>query len=380
MLTVYDLLIVGGGISAATLCACLKQTMRICVLDTRRHIGGNCYDYRSHGTYVHQYGPHIFHSSSRYVVEFLSKYTEWIPYHHSVAAEVEDNDVLKLVPFPYCKLSSQILGRSLDEAEVLDMFFREYSLKMWGLEWDALPQVIKGRVPKDTRDYPMYYPNQFVAMPKLGYSRMIENMFDGVELVLGTGAEEWTQILARRVIYCGRPDRISVPSQRISYGELHDLELDFRSLEITFRPEKWPHQAAIINFCTSLRKHTRKTSYAKLTGGDSECVSYELPVAATVDDLAPYYPIPLDRNIRRYAKLRDLVLADYPNLRFCGRLGTYKYLDMYQAVGQALALAKEFLGWKSTLLERPDHFEELWTQHLLRPTQFPPNLAYDERS
>ncbi|MBV9122741.1 MAG: NAD(P)-binding protein, partial [Planctomycetes bacterium] len=180
----YDLLLVGAGISAATLCACLKDRLKICVVEVRPHLGGNCHDYQAAGSFIHRYGPHVFHSRSPAVVEFLSRYTEWVPYRHRVEAEVEEGGGFRLVPFPYCRATARVLGRSLSEAEVLEKFFHGYSRKMWGLDWERLPDVVRGRVPKETRESPDYFPGQFVALPRHGYTRLLENMVDGVEILL----------------------------------------------------------------------------------------------------------------------------------------------------------------------------------------------------
>src|SRR3954453_13700001 len=97
----YDLLIVGAGITAATLVACLRDRYRICVVDCRPHLGGNCFDEASEGSQIHRYGPHIFHSPSTRITTFLSTFTRWVPYTHKVIAEIQDQGALRQVPFPY---------------------------------------------------------------------------------------------------------------------------------------------------------------------------------------------------------------------------------------------------------------------------------------
>ncbi|MBV9125756.1 MAG: UDP-galactopyranose mutase, partial [Planctomycetes bacterium] len=134
------------------------------------------------------------------------------------------------------------------------------------------------------------------------------------------------------------------PGERVSYGEKYGLTLDFRSLDIAFTLEDWGHQAPVVNFCSPRRPHTRKTCYACLTGGRSRVVSYETPFQASPQDPAPYYPVPLADNLEKFRRLKHLIERDHPHLLLSGRLGTYKYLDMFQAVGQALALAKNRLG------------------------------------
>jgi UDP-galactopyranose mutase len=336
----YDIVIIGAGISAATVCASLHPSLSICVLESRPSIGGNCYDQYADGSFIHKYGPHIFHSTSLDVVSFLSRFTTWAPITFRVEAEIEHDGRLLQVPFPYSRETATVLGRDLTSDEVIKCFFRGYSRKMWGIGWDELPPVIKGRVPKDTSGSSDYFPGQFVAMPKHGYTRMIENMFDGVDIHLGCGPNDWVDIPARTIIFCGRPDLIKIPGEDVTFGEHYGLSLPHRSLDINFADEPWETAAACKNFCSLQRPYTRKTSYTQLTGGHSKIVSTETPKQATADDLTPYYPIPLPENIERHQRLLVEIRKYYPQMIFCGRLATYKYLDMYQAVGQALAIVK----------------------------------------
>jgi UDP-galactopyranose mutase len=336
----YDLLIVGAGLTAATLAARLKGRLQICVIDCRNHLGGNCFDDCSDGSFVHHYGPHIFHSPSTRVTSFLGKFTEWVPYSHKVTAEIEERGELRYVPFPYCRQTAAFLGRELNKEEIIDTFYRGYSQKMWGGPWEALPQSIQARVPKNTLDKPSYYRDQFVALPKFGYTRMIGNMLDGVELILGAPADEWTKITAQTIIYTGRPDLIPLPGQAISVAEANDLQLNFRTLDIRFAPESWPDSSACLHACTLKRDWTRKTNYSRMTGGNSRIISTEWPRQAARADATPYYPIETPEYQSRYAALSQEVVRHYPNLHLEGRLGSYRYLDMYQAVGRALNLAQ----------------------------------------
>jgi UDP-galactopyranose mutase len=328
----YDIIIVGAGLAAATYCAVLKKTHKILVLDIRNHIGGNCYDYVDQGTFIHQYGPHIFHSPNPCIVSFLSLYTNWKPADFYLDAEIERDGQTLVTPFPYRKTSSL----SLSTGQVVDLYFRGYSEKMWGIEWDNLPNFIRNRVPKDS---PEYYPNQFVGFPANGYTHMMENMFDGVEIRLKAGTEDWKRISAKTVIYTGRPDFID------SIPELH---LDFRSLKIDFTKDT-SNQQAVRNFCHLKVPYVRKTWYSRLLGGNSNLCSTEVPYLASYDDPTPYYPMQFLNNPERFGRLQKAIRGRYPNLILSGRLGTYKYLDMYQVVGQSLAFVKSHFNAISLL-------------------------------
>ena len=347
----YDLVIVGAGITSATLCAKLKDRLKIVVLDTRAHLGGNCYDYLSSGTYVHQYGPHIYHDKSPERVAFLGKYTNWVPYAHSVTAEVLLQGQVRQCSFPYSQQAAGELGVALAPEEVISTFFHGYSSKMWGCSWDQLPASVKGRVPKDTKDKPSYFPDQFVGLPDQGYTGMLAKMFDGVEMLLGAPPNLWTEIAARRIVYCGRPDRVPVrgdPAKRVygnlARGTLGAHWLEYRSLDFTWRLADWGVSTPVLNFCDAANPYTRATHYANLTGGRSRVVGYERPRSAPVTELAPFYPMPTQENHSLHELLRSMIAHDYPELILAGRLGTSRYLDMNAAVGAGLVLAEELEG------------------------------------
>ncbi len=340
----YDLLIVGAGITAATLVASLKDRLRICVIDCRSHFAGNCFDEKSDGTMIHRYGPHIFHCPSPRIVEFLSQFTDWIPYSHRVLAEVREGSEFKYVPFPYSKETERQLGRKLCEREILDTFYRGYSQKMWGIDWDSLPSSVRSRLPTEQTENSVYYPGHFVATPKWGYAHMIAAMFDGAELILGAPASEWTRIAAQTVIYTGRPDLIPVPGEMVPIAQREQLQLGFRTLDIEFGRESWSKNCACINACTLERKWTRKTCFRQMTGGESQVVSTEFPRQALDDETSPCYPIQIAANQRRFAELSEQIHGYYPHLHLAGRLGSYRYFDMYHAFGQALALGERL--WK----------------------------------
>ena len=335
-----DVLIVGAGISAATLAAIFRdQRLSVCIVDSRSHIGGNCYDYRSSGSHIHQYGPHIFHSTSDKVTAFVSRFTHWNEIEWTVSAEIKYKGKILKVPFPFSRLTEDAIGAKLTEQQVIDLFFRGYSQKMWGMGWDDLPQSVKGRVPKDTAEKPEYFPGQFVGIPKHGYTNMIENMIDGAEVMLSVGPHEWKDIAAKRVVYTGRLDHLLSP-QGASYGELLG-DTQFRSLDIKFAIEDWDIKQHCKNFCHADVPYTRKVRY-QFTGGTSKVISTETPKQATYADPTPYYPIPTTANLDRHDALKERVLADN-QMFLCGRLATYKYLDMYQAVGQAMGVAQAVL-------------------------------------
>lgn len=332
----YDFVIAGAGISAAAFAAALKDRYKICLVDMRSHIGGNCYDYKADnkGTYVHMYGPHYFHTQNMEIVKFLSQFTEWREYTHSVTGEIEWEGNKKRVPFPYSKETAQALGRNLTPDEIIEKFFRGYSEKMWGRDWDSLPNLITNRVPKDTNEKSVYFPGQFSALPTKGYSHMIENMIDGCDVVLSAGFTTWKEIPAKQYIYCGRPDFL--------LGTSNEKSLEWRNLKFEHKLEDWDATTQVVNFCHKDTKYTRKTNQGMINQTDSRVVTYEVPVSCDFDDPVPFYPVNTTRNQKILDGLKTMIKFQYPKLELLGRLGTYKYIDMHQAVGQALSLAEKY--------------------------------------
>jgi UDP-galactopyranose mutase len=168
---------------------------------------------------------------------------------------------------------------------------------------------------------------------------MIQNMLDGVEIMLAAPPSEWTRIRATAVVYTGRPDLIPIGAIKLSVGEQSGLQLGFRTLDIAFATEQWHHESISLHACTLQRPWTRKTCFARMTGGGSRLISTETPRPAADGELTPYYPIETATNQTRFKALVRQIRDHYPNLHLAGRLGSYRYFDMYQAVGQALTLA-----------------------------------------
>lgn len=334
----YDFLIVGSGISACTFAAILKHKYKIIVIDVRNHIGGNCYDYKIDNTIIQKYGPHFFHTKNKEVVEFLSRFTEWIPYNHSVTAEIDYNGNMLMTPFPYSKETEKILGKSLSDSEVVDTFFKKYSKKMWNIEWDLLPKYIKNRVIRTPQEKSIYFPDQFVGVPKLGYTKMLENMIDGVDIKLNCDPTEWKKIKSHNIVYCGRLDKVLDNSK----------ELTWRNLKFDLKFEHWDTNTTVVNFCHSKSIFTRKTNFNKIPNNlykdnSKNFVMYETPTDLFEDIHNPFYSFRNQENIEYYDELRDKISLIYPNMTLLGRTATYKYLDMDAACAIAINQAKKYI-------------------------------------
>ncbi len=371
----YDTLIVGAGFAGAVLAERLANNsgQRVLVVDRRPHIGGNAYDeHDAAGVLIHRYGPHIFHTNSADVFDYLSRFTEWRAYEHRVLASVDD----KLVPMPINRTTLNALyGLSLeDDAEaaaflasraesvedirtsedvvvaavgrdLYETFFRGYTRKQWGLDPSELDRAVTARVPTRNSTDDRYFTDKFQAMPANGYTRMFEAMLDHPGITLDLGVEY------RDVI-----DRIDV--DHIVFTGPIDEYFDFRFGKLPYRSLQFRHEThdvaqfqpvAVVNYPAETVPQTRITEYKHLTGQlhAKTSISYEFPSA----EGDPYYPIPRPENQALFKRYEALADAE-KGVTFVGRLATYRYYNMDQVVGQALATYRRMVA-KSAVLETP---------------------------
>ena len=353
----FDYLVVGAGFAGSVLAERLASEMdqRVLVIDKRNHIGGNAYDcHDAAGVLIHQYGPHIFHTNSEKVYNYLSQFTAWRPYEHRVLASVDG----QLLPIPInLDTINRLYHLSLDGAgmrsfleeraekiamvrtsedivlsrvgrELYEKFFRNYTRKQWGLDPSELDASVAGRIPVRFDQDDRYFSDRLQAMPRDGYTRMFERMLDHPNITVRTGvdyAEVSRTYREAKIVYTGPIDEY--------YGYRFG-PLPYRSLEFkheTHNQERY-QPAPVINFPND-HEYTRVTEFKYLTGQKHAKTSivYEYPRA----EGDPYYPIPRPENAERYAKYRGLAERDV-NVTFCGRLANYRYFNMDQVVAQAL--------------------------------------------
>ena len=356
----YDYLVVGAGFAGSVMAERLARDggKRVLIIDKRPHIGGNAYDHLDDaGILIHRYGPHVFHTNSTEIVEYLSRFTDWRPYEHRVLANVDS----KLLPIPINRttinsiydlklsteaevddfLSSQAervdcirtsedvvvsqIGRKLYEA-----FFRGYTRKQWGLDPSELDKAVTARIPTRLNNDDRYFNDSFQAMPAAGFTAMFERMLDhpNIEVRLGIEYSDVRESIEfGSLVYTGPIDEYF----EHCYGKLPYRSLEFQHQTID---QEWFQPVAVVNFPSETVSHTRITEYKHLTGQRSAktSISYEFPVG----NGQPYYPIPRPANQALYQRYRSLALAE-PDVMFVGRLATYRYYNMDQVVGQALA-------------------------------------------
>jgi len=354
----FDWLIVGAGFAGSVLAERLasQRDERVLLIDRRPHIGGNAYDrYDDAGVLMHQYGPHIFHTNSEAVFEYLSQFTRWRPYEHRVLAEVDG----MLVPIPInLDTVNRLYGLNLDSdqlaqwfasraehrdeiktsedvvvstvgRELYEKFFRGYTKKQWGVEPSELDKSVTARVPTRLNRDNRYFSDQFQFMPLHGYTRMFERMLDhpNISVMLQTDFEELrNEVFYRRLIFTGPIDEYF----NFRFGKLPYRSLRFEHVTL----DEARHQpVAVVNY-PQTQAYTRVTEHKHLTGQEhpKTSLTYEFPT----DEGDPYYPVPRAENAEIYKRYEKLAIAQQ-NVWFVGRLATYRYYNMDQVVGQALA-------------------------------------------
>lgn len=373
----YDVMVVGAGFAGAVMAERLATDggKRVIVVDRRPHIAGNAYDrLDAGGVLIHQYGPHIFHTNSEEIFAYLSRFTAWRPYEHRVLASVEG----MLVPIPINRTTlNKLYGLSLgsdDEAaaflasraepvesietsadvviaavgrDLYEKFFQGYTRKQWGMDPSALDKSVTARVPTRTNIDDRYFTDRFQAMPRDGYTKMFERMLDhpNIDVLLGTDYQQVRDRYAHgHLVFTGPIDEY--------FGHRFG-KLPYRSLR--FRHETleraWFQPVATVNYPAEDVPYTRITEYKHLTGQDAPRTSltYEYPSA----EGDPYYPIPRAENQALYKRYEALALAE-PDVSFVGRLATYRYYNMDQVVGQALATYRRVFTGKKAAATAPE--------------------------
>ena len=367
----YDTLIVGAGYAGSVMAERLasQRGQRVLVIDRRSHIAGNAYDYvDQHGVLVHEYGPHIFHTNSEKVVEYVSQFTEWLPYEHRVLARVDD----KLVPMPINRTTvNELYGLNLETddqvseflaeraepvdyirtsedvvvakvgRELYEKFFRGYTRKQWQRDPSELHSSVCARIPIRTNTDDRYFTDEFQNMPKDGYTAMFERILDHPNIEVRTSTDYYDvkdDVEYDHLVWTGPID---------GFFDYRFGKLPYRSLEFELRNEPTPdggflQPVASVNEPDFDVPYTRTTEFRRMTGQathDSSTVAVEYPRA----EGDPYYPIPNDETRALY-KQYEALAAELDDVTFVGRLARYQYLNMDQVVGQALSTFEKLSG------------------------------------
>lgn len=359
------ILVVGAGFAGSVVAERLAVAgRRVMVIDRRAHIGGNAFDeFDEAGVLIHRYGPHIFHTNARRIIEYLSAFTHWRFYEHRVRAVVDGN----LYPMPINRDTINLLyGLSLDEEgaktylesvrvpresirtsedvilssvgrDLYEKFFLNYTRKQWGLDPGQLAAGVAARIPVRCNTDDRYFSDDYQFMPAQGYTRMFEAMLShsNLSVSLNTdyqdvrGSGEFAH-----VVFTGPIDE---------YFEYRFGKLPYRSLRFEHEhlsdADRY-QQVGTVNYPND-NDFTRITEFKHLTGQQHKGTSIvrEYPQATG----EPFYPIPRPENEEIF-KLYQQLAGSEPAVTFVGRLAQYRYYNMDQVVGAALACVNKILA------------------------------------
>jgi len=352
-----DFLVVGAGLFGSVFAREMTDKGYKClVIDKRDHIGGNCYTERIDGIDVHKYSVHVFHTNSEKIWNYVNRFMEFEPYEHNVIAN--HKGTLYNLPFNLNTFSQLFGTTDVDEIKniienerfkgeptnleeqalsmvgrtVYETLIKGYTTKQWNTDPKNLPKSIITRIPVRWDYNNNYFNDTYQGIPKDGYTKMFENLLDGIDVLLDFDYfydREKLDKMADRVLYTGPIDK---------FYDYYYGELDYRSLKFEQHTlqQKTYQGCSQMNFTEALIKHTRiiEHKFFKANpGGKTTIITKEFP-ANYKDTGDPFYPINNDQNMLVLSKYKQIKNSKY---LFGGRLAEYRYYDMDQSVGSALA-------------------------------------------
>lgn len=373
----FDIVIIGAGFAGAVLAECLatQQNKKVLLVEKRQHIGGNCYDYRDeNGIIVHKYGPHLFHSNSRQVWDYLSKFTQWDIYQHRVLACIDG----KPVPIPFnlntlyevfpASMASRLENKLLEAYEynskvpilqlkqsddkdlqfladfVYEKIFVHYTMKQWDMKPEEIDGAVTARVPVFIGRDDCYFNDEYQGVPKNGYTEIFNNMLNhpNIKLMLNTSVKEIMEFSEGKIKLMG----MSFAGKVIYTGLLDDLfdykfgELPYRSVDMRFETiGKRDYQAAATVNYPNNYEFTRITEFKKIHYADTPntTILKEFPQRYVRGENTPYYPIFTEEAQAMYGRYAEEA-KKYSQLLLVGRLAEYRYYDMDDIIERALSV------------------------------------------
>jgi UDP-galactopyranose mutase len=363
----FDILVAGAGLSGAVIAEqfASQSNKKVLVVEKRHHIGGNCYDYiDENGILINQYGAHLFHTNSETVWTYIQSFAEWENWEHRVLGNVDG----KLVPIPVnintvnilCGTdistkeemnkwlaSVQISYDTIDDSEktaksrvgefLYDKIFRHYTFKQWNKYPEELDPSVLARIPVRNNFNDRYFDDRYQALPQKGYTEFIQNILSHPNITVRTDTDFFQvreTVNCNMVVYTGPIDE---------YFRDHGLEkLEYRSIDFIierYKDMNYYQPNSVINYPGKEVPYTRIVEYKHFLNQQSPHTTIVKEI--TKDEGEPYYPVPSQRNIELYEEYKKLSMQE-KNVFFAGRLATYKYFNMDQAIGQALEFYKHY--------------------------------------
>ena len=365
------ILIVGCGLAGSTIARILAENnFKVKLIDKRPHIGGNIFDFiNKNNERIHKYGPHLLHCNKNSpALKFLSRFTEWTNYEHKVRALLKNG---KTTPLPINQITLEdiyekkfnserevrnfldvirnrnLIPRNTDQLfestvgnKLSDIFFRPYTKKMWGVEPENLSINIGARLPVRSNKDIRYFCDDFQALPKNGYTKMVENMLahENINIALNQNFDKKMEIDFDYSFLCLPIDKYF----NYIYGVL-----PYRSIIFEDKFEDFEDLSApVINF-TDNSKYTRKTQWSLFPNcpelsSSKKTITYEIPCDLQKNPDEYYYPVQTSQSRKIYEAYKKLAKKN-EKVIFCGRTGLFRYIDMVPAVQIHLQIVNAFI-------------------------------------
>jgi len=366
----YDIIIVGAGISGATIAEryATKLNKKVLVLEKRDHIGGNCYDYYDEaGILISKYGAHLFHTNHDDVWEYVHKFSDFSKYEHKVLGKVDG----KLVPIPVnITTVNALIGTNIKNEEEMDAWlsenqikndnpkngreaalarvgeklyekiFKNYTKKQWNKYPEELDASVLNRIPVRNNFDDRYFSDKYQGQPVEGYTKLFEKMLShpNITVKLNTDFFDIKDTLTgyEKLFYTGPIDKY------FDYKYAKEAHLEYRSLRFQFETynKEYFQQNSVINYPNE-ENFTRIVEYKYFTGQKhpKTTISKEFSVDYEPEINEPYYPVPNPKNGEIFSKYqKDAQDLEKNGVYFVGRLANYKYFNMDEAFKNALDL------------------------------------------
>lgn len=358
----YDYLIVGSGFFGSTFARLATDDGKKClVLEERKHVGGNAYDEKREGIYVHVYGPHIFHTNDEKLWKFVNRFSSFnnfismpksyrdgrmysLPFNMNTFYEIwgctKPEEAKKIIE------SQKFLGnpQNLEEQalrlvgrDIYELLIKDYTKKQWQKDPKDLPSFIIKRLPVRYTYDSRYFDDKFQGIPENGYTEMIKNMLDGIEVLTNTNYfynKKYFDSICKNVVFTGKIDEY----YDYEYGQLEYRTLEF--INETLEMENFQGNA-VINYPDLSVPWTRIVEHKHFTNSKSDVtiITKEIPSTWSKGTI-PYYPINDNKNQKIFDQYYEKSLLE-KNVIFGGRLSEYRYYDMHQVIASAMSKYKK---------------------------------------
>jgi UDP-galactopyranose mutase len=354
----YDYLIVGSGFFGSIFAYELnRKGFKVCVIENRNHIAGNCYTSNRDGINVHDYGPHIFHTSNEEVWKWINQFVEFNNFRLSPVANYKGE--LYSLPFNMWTFSKIWGVTTPDEAKALiqqqsdeigeptnleeqaikfvgkdvyNKLIKGYTEKQWKKPCNELPKEIIKRLPVRFTYDNNYFNDKYQGIPIGGYTQIFEKLLEGIDIKLNTDYFNDELPEHNKVIYTGPIDKF----YNYEFGELEYKTTKFEHNQL----DTLNYQGcAIMNYTDLETPYTRTIEHKHFEFGDSDTtwVTHEYPFEYNAKTTEPYYPVNDFENNEKYNLYKSLADSE-KNVIFGGRLAEYKYYDMHQVIDSALKM------------------------------------------